>query len=44
MLGRRSARAHWHHRIHLIPGFLLERVCDRYDLALGVTKTELHRR
>ena len=27
MLGRRHARASWHHNIHLIPGFVLERVC-----------------
>lgn len=35
------ARARWHHRIHLIPGFVLAWVCDRYDLALGVTPEEL---
>lgn len=33
--------AHLLHRIHLIPGRLLGRVCDRYDRWLGVTKAEL---
>ena len=27
MLGRRSARARWHHNIHLLPGWALECVC-----------------
>lgn len=43
MLGRRSARARWHHRIHLIPGAFLAAVCDRYELALGVTPDEMRR-
>jgi hypothetical protein len=43
MLGRRCVRARWHHNIHLIPGWLLAWVCDRYDLALGVTPDELRR-
>jgi hypothetical protein len=43
MLGRRSARARWHHSIHLIPGRLLGWVCDRYDLSLGLTRDELYR-
>jgi len=29
MLGRRSARYKPHHRIHLIPGRWLEKVCER---------------
>lgn len=44
MLGHRSAVTRWHHGVHLIPGALLERACHRYDFALGVTETELHRR
>ena len=44
MAGRRAARARWYHRIHLMPGRALGLVCDRYDLALGVTRTELHRK
>ena len=43
MAGRRTARARWHHRLHLIPGWVLSPVCDRYDLSLGVTRDELHR-
>ena len=31
MHGKRCVRAHWHHRIHLIPGRLLRPVCDRLD-------------
>jgi hypothetical protein len=31
MAGRRHARARWHHRIHLLPAAVLDRVCDRYD-------------
>jgi len=36
MMGRRSARARWHHNIHLIPRSVLGAVCDRYDLHLGL--------
>lgn len=43
MLGRRSARYRWHHNIHLIPGFALAWICDRYELAMGVTPEELRR-
>lgn len=43
MLGRRSARARWHHRIHLIPGVFLAAICDRYDRRLGVTPSEMRR-
>lgn len=43
MLGRRCARAQWHHHIHLIPAGLLSRVCDHYDRALGVTEDEMYR-
>lgn len=43
MLGRRHARTRWHHRIHLIPGAVLNYMCDRYDRSLGVTETEMHR-
>lgn len=43
MHGRRHAVARWHHNIHLIPGFALAWICDRYDLWLGVTPDELHR-
>jgi hypothetical protein len=35
MMGRRCARARWHHRIHLIPGPVLAWVCDRYDVWLS---------
>lgn len=42
MLGRRAARARWHHRLHLIPGFLLAKACDAYDRSLGVTEAEMH--
>jgi hypothetical protein len=31
MLGRRCARARWHHNIHLIPGWLLAKACNRCD-------------
>ena len=31
MLGKDCVRDRWHHRIHLIPGFVLEWFCDRYD-------------
>lgn len=43
MRGAWDARARWHHRIHLISGGLLARVCTRYDRALGVTETEMER-
>lgn len=43
LLGRRAARARWHHHIHLVPGWLLAWACDRYDRALGVTSDELGR-
>lgn len=43
MLGQRCVRQRWHHSIHLIPGWLLAWICDRYDLALGVTPDELYR-
>lgn len=33
MGARRSARARWHHRVHLIPGFLLRLACNRLDHA-----------
>lgn len=29
--GRHCARARWHHRIHLIPGWLLALVCARRE-------------
>lgn len=32
----KAARARWHHHIHLIPGWLLAWICDRYERALGV--------
>lgn len=31
MYGRRIVRARWHHRIHLIPGWLLAAACDAYE-------------
>jgi hypothetical protein len=31
MAGRRIVQARWYHRIHLIPGWLLARICDRYE-------------
>lgn len=43
MFGRRHARARWHHRIHLIPAAVLNRVCDSYDRSLGVTEAEMYR-
>lgn len=36
MRGRRCARACWHHRIHPIPGRLLDGVCRRYERAEGM--------
>lgn len=42
MLGKRSARARWHHRIHLIPGWLSRWACNRYDLSLGMTWGEVN--
>lgn len=33
-LRSRAARARWHHHIHLIPGRLLQAVCDRYEQRL----------
>jgi hypothetical protein len=36
MLGRHVAVARWYHRIHLIPGRLLNRWCNRLDEALGL--------
>lgn len=44
MLGHRSGRTRWHHRIHLIPDRVLGWVCNRFDLWLGVTPDELNRR
>lgn len=41
MAGRRVARARWWHRIHLMPGWLLEFVCDQLDLACGMSREEL---
>lgn len=35
MLGRRVSVARWHHRLHLIPGRVLERACARLDAALA---------
>jgi len=35
--------AHILDRVRLIPGRLRGWVCDRYDLALGVTRDELRR-
>jgi hypothetical protein len=35
MLGRRCARARWHHRLHLIPGRLLRAVCAAYEAELA---------
>lgn len=43
MHGQRHARARWHHRIHLIPGSVLNHLCDRCDRALGVTDEEMRR-
>jgi hypothetical protein len=34
MFGRHIAVARWYHRIHLIPGRLLGRWCDRLDREL----------
>lgn len=31
ILGRRIAVHRWYHDIHLIPGSVLARACDRYD-------------
>lgn len=44
MAGRRLAAARWHHRIHLLPGWLLSMICDRFDLSLGLTQDELERK
>lgn len=41
-LGKRGYRHRWHHNIHLIPGTVVEYVCFRYDIALGLTETEAH--
>lgn len=41
MLGRRSCRDTRLGRVRLIPGSWLRWVCDRYDLAFGVTRQEL---
>ena len=43
MFGRHVAVARWYHRIHLIPGWLLGRWCDRLDRALGLTEGEIGR-
>ena len=42
-LGTRSGRADWRERVHLIPGSWMAWVCDRYELALGVTAEEMRR-
>lgn len=44
MLGGQASRVRWHHHIHLIPGWLLEAVCDRYERWIGVTDSEMGRR
>lgn len=31
MRGSRSARTRWHHRIHLVPYWLIRPICDRYE-------------
>src|SRR5215469_4350617 len=36
--------ARWHHRIHLLPVCLLNPICDRFDLSLGMTRDELRRK
>lgn len=43
MRGQRSAAARWHHGIHLIPGALLQVICDCLDRACGATEDELRR-
>jgi hypothetical protein len=40
MAGRRIVRARWYHRIHLIPGRLLARICDRYEGRLLASSAE----
>jgi hypothetical protein len=35
MLGRRTARARWHHHLHLIPAALLDVVCSAFDRRIG---------
>lgn len=44
MLGRRVVKHHPVHDIHLIPGRALEWVCDRLDLACGLTREDTERR
>lgn len=41
MLGRSSGRSRWHHRIHLIPGWLLRWVCDGFERWLGVPEEQI---
>ena len=43
MLGHHVAVARWHHCIHLIPGWMLNRLCDRHDRALGLYDDEMDR-
>ena len=43
MFGHRITVARWYHRLHLLPGWALNPICDRYDLALGITRDELRR-
>jgi hypothetical protein len=44
MTGRWVARHNRLHDIHLIPGSLLRWVCDRLDLACGLTREDMDRR
>ena len=44
MLGHRVAVARWYHRLHLLPGWALRPICDRFDLSLGMTWDEIRRK
>ncbi|MFD9950876.1 hypothetical protein ACFWYW_59180 [Nonomuraea sp. NPDC059023] len=44
MAGKRMTRHTRLHDVHLIPGWLLERVCDRLDMACGLTREDMDRR
>lgn len=34
MSNRRVVEVRWHHRFHLIPGWALKVICDRYEAAV----------
>ena len=42
MFGRHVAIARWYHRIHLLPEWLLLRLCNRLDRALLAAEEEDH--